>query len=82
MNENYLNIMKDIGDLKYDKLIIQKLEDIKNKKADVDYNYKELLNDKIFNDKIEINNQLQPNPKMPPQMPPQMPLQMPPQMPP
>ena len=82
MNENYLNIMKDIGDLKYDKLIIQKLEDIKNKKADVDYNYKELLNDKMFNDKIEINNQLQPNPKMPPQMPPQMPLQMPPQMPP
>ena len=48
-NQNYLNILKDIGDLKYDKLIIQKIEDIKNKKSEADYNYKELLQDKMFN---------------------------------
>ena len=32
MNDNCLNILKDINELKYDKLTIQKLEDIKNKK--------------------------------------------------
>ena len=66
MNENYLNILKDIGDLKYDKLIIQKIEDIKNKKVDVDYNFKELLNDKMFNNNPEVNNQLQQHPQIPP----------------
>jgi len=49
MNDKYLNILKDINELKYDKLIVQKIEDIKNKKVEVDYNYKELLKDKLFN---------------------------------
>jgi len=49
MNDKLLNIMKDINELKYDKLIVQKIEDIQNKKAEVDYDYKELLKDKLFN---------------------------------
>ena len=53
MNDNCLNILKDINELKYDKLTIQKLEDIKNKKIDVDYDYKELLKDKLFNNNIK-----------------------------
>ena len=56
MNEKYLNIMKDIGDLKYDKLTIQKIENIKNKKAEVDNNYRELFQDKMFNNNLEMNN--------------------------
>ena len=80
MNENYLNIMKDIGDLKYDKLTIQKIQDIKNKNAEMDYNFKELLNDKMYNINNNvnmnmnngINNQQQPylqpqHPQMPSQ---------------
>ena len=62
MNDKYLDIMKDISDLKYDKLIVQKIEDIKNKKVEMDKNYKDLLNDRMFNENlnnnnIEINNQ-------------------------
>ena len=53
MNDNCLNILKDINEIKYDKLTIQKLEDIKNKKIDVDYDYKELLKDKLFNNNIK-----------------------------
>ena len=58
INDNYLNVLKDIGDLKYDNLIIQKIQDIQNKKADMDYNYKELLRDKMYNNNNEeyINN--------------------------
>jgi len=55
INESYLNILKDIGELKYDKLIVQKIEDIKNKKVDMDHNYKDLLNDKMFNNNIKDN---------------------------
>ena len=55
-NDKYLNVLKDIGELKYDKLTIQKLEDIKNKKVEVDYDYKELLKDKLYNNNIEENN--------------------------
>ena len=70
MNDKYLEIMKDIGDLKYDKLIIQKIQDIQNKKSDVDYNYKELLNDRMFNNNLNINdknNQNFQNQNLPPQ---------------
>ena len=56
MNEKYLNIMKDIGDLKYDKLTIQKIENIKNNKAEIDNNYRELFQDKMFNNNLEMNN--------------------------
>ena len=59
MNDKYLNILKEINELKYDKLTIQKLEDIKNKKVEVDYDYKELLKDKLFNN----NNNIQDNKK-------------------
>ena len=55
-NDKYLNVLKDVGELKYDKLTIQKLEDIKNKKVEVDYDYKELLKDKLYNNNIEENN--------------------------
>ena len=54
MNDKYLDIMKDISDLKYDKLIVQKIEDIKNKKVDMDKNYKDLLNDSMFNENLNI----------------------------
>ena len=56
MNDSYLNILKDIGELKYDKLIVQKLEDIKNKKVEIDNNYQDLLKDKMFNNNIDDNN--------------------------
>ena len=54
--------MKDIGELKYDKLTVQKIEDIKNKKAEVNYDYKSLLKDKMFNNNInnEIQDKVQP----------------------
>ena len=64
INDKYLNMLKDIGELKYDKLIVQKIEDIKNKKVDVDYDYNGLLKDKLFNsdnNNNEIkNNNIQP----------------------
>ena len=62
INDSYLNILKDIGELKYDKLTVQKIEDIKNKKAEVNYDYKSLLKDKMFNNNIinENNDKVQP----------------------
>ena len=56
MSDNYLNILKDIGELKYDKLTVQKIEDIKNKKVDVNYDYKSLLKDRMFNNNYNENN--------------------------
>ena len=56
MNERCLNILKDINDLKYDNLTVQKIENIKNKKAEVDYDYKALLKDKLFNQNNDNNN--------------------------
>ena len=56
INDNNLNIIQDINELKYDKLVVQKLEDIKNKKVDIDYNYKNLLQDKLYNDNNNNNN--------------------------
>ena len=60
MNEKDLNILKDINELKYDKLTVQKIEDIKNKKAEVDYDYKSLLKDKLFNSNVD-NEKIKPN---------------------
>ena len=53
INEQYLNIMKDISDLKYDKLIIQKIQDIQNKKIDyINNDYKNIININNINQKI------------------------------
>ena len=89
MNDHYLNILKDIGELKYDKLIVQKIEDIKNKKVEIDNNYQELLKDKLFNNNyiddnnknIRNNNLAQSNIPMQNQYHPQQPNPYPPQQP-
>ena len=45
INEQYLNIMKDISDLKYDKIIIQKIKDIQNNKINyINNHYKNIIN--------------------------------------
>jgi hypothetical protein len=53
INEQYLNIMKDISDLKYDKFIIQKIQDIQNKKIDyINKDYKNIININNIKQKI------------------------------
>jgi len=53
INEQYLNIMRDISDLKYDKIIVQKIQDIQNKKINyINNDYKNVININNINQKI------------------------------